>query len=443
MDNLQIGVIGTGYVGLVSGVCFADFGYKVICMDVDEKKITKLKSGEIPIYEPGLGEVFERVFKANRIKFTTDIKHTVENSDVIFISVGTPPNEDGSADLKYVFEVAANIGKFINGYKLIVDKSTVPVGTSREVARIISEELEKRNADYEFDVVSNPEFLREGKALYDFTHPDRVVIGSDSNKAIEIMRKIYRPLKINEVPFVITNPETAELIKYASNAFLATKISFINEIANLCEAVGADVHQVAKAMGMDGRISPKFLHPGPGYGGSCFPKDTKAIVDIAQKHGLELKIIKAAIDANDAQKFRMVKKIKRRLGDDLSGKTIAILGLTFKAETDDTRESAALIIIPELIKSGASIKAFDPKGISEMRWRLADYSDKITYTFDEYEACKGTDALVILTEWPQFRKLDLLMLSKTMKQLNFFDTRNLYRREEVESLGFYYEGIGR
>jgi len=443
VDNFRIGVIGTGYVGLVSGVCFADFGYKVICMDVDEKKIAKLKSGEIPIYEPGLREVFERVFKAKRIEFTTDIKYTVENSDVIFISVGTPPNEDGSADLKYVFEVATNIGKFINGYKVIVDKSTVPVGTSREVARIISEELEKRNADYEFDVVSNPEFLREGKALYDFTHPDRVVIGSDSNKAIEIMKKVYRPLKINEVPFVITNPETAELIKYASNAFLATKISFINEIANLCEAVGADVHQVAKAMGMDGRISPKFLHPGPGYGGSCFPKDTKAIVDIAQRHGLELKIIKAAIDANEAQKFRIVKKIKRRLGDDLSGKTIAILGLTFKAETDDTRESAALIIISELIKSGAEIKAFDPKGIPEMKWRLANYSDKITYTFDEYEACKGTDALVILTEWPQFRKLDLLLLSKIMKQLNFFDTRNLYEREEVESFGFYYEGVGR
>lgn len=443
MDNFRIGVIGTGYVGLVSGVCFADFGYKVICMDVDEKKIAKLKSGEIPIYEPGLREIFERVFKANRIEFATDIKYTVENSDVIFISVGTPPNEDGSADLKYVFEVATNIGKFINGYKVIVDKSTVPVGTSREVARIISEELEKRNADYEFDVVSNPEFLREGKALYDFTHPDRVVIGSDSSRAIEIMKKIYRPLKINEVPFVITNPETAELIKYASNAFLATKISFINEIANLCEAVGADVHQVAKAMGMDGRISPKFLHPGPGYGGSCFPKDTKAIVDMAQRHGLELKIIKAAIDANEAQKFRMVKKIKRRLGDDLSGKTIAILGLTFKAETDDTRESAALIIIPELIKSGATIKAFDPKGIPEMKWRLANYSDKIIYTFDEYEACKGTNALVILTEWPQFRKLDLLLLSKIMKQLNFFDTRNLCEREEVESFGFYYEGVGR
>lgn len=443
MNSTTIGVIGTGYVGLVSGLCFADFGYKVIGMDSDKEKINLLKSGKLPIYEPGLNEIFDRVTELGKIEFTDDIKYVVENSEVLFICVGTPPEDDGSADLKYVFSVALSIGMYLNGYKVIVDKSTVPVGTSRKVCKIIKEKLEKRGIDLHFDVVSNPEFLREGKALYDFTHPDRVVVGSDSEEAIEIMKKIYRPLKVNEVPFVITNPETAEIIKYASNAFLATKISFINEIANLCEELGADVHQIAKAMGMDGRISPKFLHPGPGYGGSCFPKDTRAIVNTANKLGISMKVINAAIEANEYQKHRMVSKIKRRMGENLTGKTIAILGLSFKAETDDTRESPALVIIPELIESGAIIKAYDPKGIDEMRWRLKDLSPHIIYSENEYDACKNADAVVILTEWSQFRRLDLKTLSKYMCEKNFFDFRNLYNRREVEDTGFYYEGVGR
>jgi len=443
MDNIKIGVIGTGYVGLVTGVCFADFGYNVICMDNDENKINRLNNREIPIYEPGLKEVFERVCNNDKIVFSNDMKEVVEESDVIFICVGTPPDEEGSADLKFVFDVAGKVGKFINNYKIVIDKSTVPVGTSREVTSIIKKEIEIREEKFEFDVVSNPEFLREGKALYDFTHPDRVVIGSDSKKALEIMQKVYRPLKINDIPFVITNPETAEIIKYASNAFLATKISFINEIANLCEVVGADVHKIAKGMGMDGRISPKFLHPGPGYGGSCFPKDTKAIVNTASKYNVDMKVIKSAIEANKYQKLKMVGKIKNKLGKDLSGKTIAILGLSFKAETDDCRESSALVIIPELIKSGAHIKAFDPKGIPEMKWRLEEYSKKITYTFDEYEACKDVDGIVILTEWAQFRRLNIVELKETIKSKNFFDFRNLYIRKEIEDYGFFYEGVGR
>jgi len=443
MDGTTIGVIGTGYVGLVSSVSFANFGYKVIAMDSDLEKVNLLKSGEVPIYEPGLKEMFDRVTESGTIEFTGGMKYVVENSKVLFICVGTPPEDDGSADLKYVFEVAEGIGKHMNGYKVIVDKSTVPVGTSRKVYSVISNELQKRRLDLHFDVVSNPEFLREGKALYDFTHPDRVVIGSDSEEAIEIMKKIYRPLKVNEVPFVITNPETAEIIKYSSNAFLATKISFINEIANLCEELGADVNQIAKAMGMDGRISPKFLHPGPGYGGSCFPKDTRAIVNTAKKLGIEMKVINAAIEANEYQKHRMVIKIKRRLGDNLAGKTIAILGLSFKAETDDTRESAALVVIPELIDSGAIIRAYDPKGTDEMRWRLKDFSPQIAYLENEYDACKNADAVVILTEWAQFRRLDLRRLSEDMREKNFFDFRNLYSREEVEDMGFYYEGVGR
>ncbi len=443
MDGTTIGVIGTGYVGLVSSVSFAEFGYKVIAMDSDLEKINLLKSGEVPIYEPGLKEIFDRVTESGTIEFTSELKYVVENSKTLFICVGTPPEDDGSADLKYVFEVAEGIGKHMNGYKVIVDKSTVPVGTSRKVYSVIWNELEKRGLNIHFDVVSNPEFLREGKALYDFTHPDRVVIGSDSEEAIEIMKKIYRPLKINEVPFVITNPETAEIIKYSSNAFLATKISFINEMANLCEELGADIHQIAKAMGMDGRISPKFLHPGPGYGGSCFPKDTRAIVSTAKKLGIEMKVISAAIEANEHQKHRMVLKIKRRMGDNLTGKTIAILGLSFKAETDDTRESAALVVIPELIKCGAIVKAYDPKGTYEMSWRLKDLSPYITYSENEYDACKNADSVVILTEWAQFRRLDLGRLSEDMREMNFFDFRNLYSRAEVENMGFYYEGVGR
>ncbi|TYB32075.1 MAG: UDP-glucose/GDP-mannose dehydrogenase family protein, partial [Candidatus Mcinerneyibacterium aminivorans] len=318
---MKIGVIGTGYVGLVTGVCLADFGQDIICMDVDEEKINTLQNGGIPIYEPGLDDLVERNMKYNRIKFSTDIKKTVEETDVIFIAVGTPPAEDGSADLRHVLSVAKDIGKYINDYKVVVDKSTVPVGTGQRVKKVIQEQINKRDENYKFDVVSNPEFLREGKAIYDFTHPDRVVIGSESEKAAEMMKEVYRVLYLNKTPFVFTNIETAEMIKYASNAFLATKISFINEMALLSEKVGANVQDIAEAMGMDGRISDKFLHAGCGYGGSCFPKDTKAIVDIGWKHDVDLKVIQSAIDANEKQKMKMVEKIEKKMGD-LENKTI-------------------------------------------------------------------------------------------------------------------------
>ncbi len=443
MNSMKIGVIGTGYVGLVSGLCLADFGFSVTCGDIDVSKIERLNSGEIPIYEPGLKSVFDRVTELGRVTFTTKIDTLVRDSDVIFICVGTPPKEDGSADLKYVWQVAETIGKNLETYKVIVDKSTVPVGTARKVYDIIRSQLAERNMDAAFDVVSNPEFLREGKAVHDFTHPDRIVIGSDSERACEIMKKVYSPLKLNEVPFVLTNPETAELIKYASNAFLATKIGFINEIANLCEAVGADVHKVAKSMGMDGRISSKFLHPGPGFGGSCFPKDTMALVNMARENGVDSLVVSAVVDSNIRQKVRMAEKIKKAFGGDVAGKQIAILGLSFKPETDDVRESPALVIIPELLHRGALVHAYDPQGIGETKKALTESDADILYTADEYDACKGADAVVILTDWNQFRRLDLQRLKDLMKGNRFFDFRNIYDREEVEGMGFYYEGVGR
>ena len=441
MYNNRISIIGTGYVGLVTGVCLADFGNSIISVDIDEAKIGKLKNGITPIYEPGLEEVLERNIKAGRISFTTDIKFAVENSEVIFIAVGTPPDEDGKADLSAVLSVAETIGTYMNGYKVIVNKSTVPIGTGRKVEAIIRDVLNKRGLDYDFDVVSNPEFLREGKAVQDFTHPDRVVVGTESEKARDIIKEIYRTLYLNETPFVFTNLETAEMIKYASNAFLATKISFINEISILCEKVGADVQKVAKAMGMDGRIGGKFLHPGPGYGGSCFPKDTKALVKIAEEHGLDLKIIKATIEANERQKLHMVEKIESHLRN-LNGKKIGVLGLTFKPETDDVREAPSLTIIPELIKRGAIIRAFDPVGIPEATWRLKDYEKCIVYCTNEYDVMEGVDALVILTEWNQFRRLDLGKVKQLMKGTYFFDLRNIYEKEEVERVGLVHVGVG-
>lgn len=441
MYNNKISIIGTGYVGLVGGVCLADFGNNIINVDIDEEKINKLNNGEIPIYEPGLKEVFNRNVADGRIKFTTDIKSAIEESEVIFISVGTPPADDGSADLKYVLEVASSIGKYMNDYKVVVDKSTVPIGTGRKVATVISQELQKCGKDYQFDVVSNPEFLREGKAVYDFTHPDRVVIGTESEKARQILKEVYRALYLNNTPFVFTNLETAEMIKYAANAFLATKISFINELSALCEVTNANVQEVAKAMGMDGRISSKFLHVGPGYGGSCFPKDTQAIVRIAEKNDVELKVIKAGIEANKYQKLRMVKKIKDRLGA-LGGKKIGILGLSFKPETDDMRESPALTIIPELIEEGAKVSAYDPQGIEEAVWRLKEYEKDIIYCANEYEVMKRADALVLLTEWNQFRRLDLKKIKELLSNPVFFDLRNVYDKEEVKRAGLEYIGVG-
>lgn len=438
---MKIGVVGTGYVGLVQGVIMAEFGLNVICMDVSEEKINNLKNGIIPIYEPGLKELLEKNMKAERIEFTTDIKYTTENSEVIFIAVGTPPALDGSADLHYVLEVAENIGKYMNGYKVVVDKSTVPVGTGKLVRETIQKQLNERKEEFEFDIVSNPEFLREGKAVGDCLKPDRVVIGTESDRAKEIMKKVYDVLFINETPFVFTNIETAEMIKYASNAFLAVKISFINEIALLAEKVGANTQEIAKAMGKDGRISPKFLHCGPGYGGSCFPKDTKAIVDIAKKHGEEMYVIKAAIDANEKQKRKMVEKIIRELNG-VQGKHIAVLGLSFKPDTDDMRDAPSIDIIRGLVKEGAKIQAYCPEGMREARWRLEDCENSITYCADEYSAVNEADAVVLMTEWHQFRGMNLEKVKARMKGNNYFDLRNVYSKDQRVREIFNYYPIG-
>ena len=438
---MRIGVVGTGYVGLVQGVIMAEFGLNVICMDISEEKINSLKNGVVPIYEPGLKELLEKNMKAERIEFTTDMKYVTENSDVIFIAVGTPPALDGSADLHFVLEVATNIGKYMNGYKVVVDKSTVPVGTGKVVRETIQKELDSRNLDYEFDIVSNPEFLREGKAVGDCLRPDRVVIGIESERAKEIMKKVYDVLFINETPFVFTNIETAEMIKYASNAFLAVKISFINEISLLAEKVGANTQEIAKAMGKDGRISPKFLHCGPGYGGSCFPKDTKAIVDIAKKYGEDMYVIKAAIDANEKQKRKMVEKIIDKM-EGVEGKHIAILGLSFKPDTDDMRDAPSLDIIRGLVEAGAKIQAYCPEGMKEARWRLEDCENSITYCADEYSVVNEADAVVLMTEWNQFRGMNLDKVKARMKGNFYFDLRNVYTRNTHIREEFKYFPIG-
>ncbi|MBF8983787.1 UDP-glucose/GDP-mannose dehydrogenase family protein [Lutibacter sp. B2] len=441
---MKIGVVGTGYVGLVQGVILAEFGMNVTCMDVIEEKIDMLKKGELPIYEPGLKEILDKNVKANRLTFTTDMKKTTENSDVIFIAVGTPPKDDGSADLQYVLEVAKNIAKYMNGYKVIVNKSTVPVGTGSLVEKTIKEILQEREVDYEFDIVSNPEFLREGKAVGDSLTPDRVVIGTDSEKARDIMKSVYDVLYINQTPFVFTNIETSEMIKYASNAFLAVKISFINEIALLAEKVGANVQEIARAMGMDGRISSKFLHAGPGYGGSCFPKDTKAIADIARKYGEEMIVIEAAIKANDKQKNKMVEKIRFTMNEngDLSGKTIGVLGLSFKPETDDMRDAPSIDIINGLVSNGAKIQAYCPQGMNEAKWRLELLGNSIKYMSDEYETSKEADAIVIVTEWHQFRGMNLDKIKDNMNDNYLFDLRNIFTKREKLSSEFKYVGVG-
>lgn len=439
---MKIGVIGTGYVGLVQGVILAQFGLKVICVDNNKEKIDRLNNGEVPIYEPELEDLLVKNIKEKRIEFTTDIEYAVKNSEVLFIAVGTPPADDGSADLKYVLEVANSIGEFMNNYKVIVDKSTVPVGTGKLVRETIEKKLKERNSNLNFDIVSNPEFLREGRAVNDCLRPDRVIIGSESEKATEIMKKVYSVLYINEVPFVFTNVETAEMIKYASNSFLAVKISFINEMALLAEKVGADIQKIAKAMGQDGRISPKFLHAGPGYGGSCFPKDTKAIADIARKHGEKLNVVEAAIEANEKQKKRMVEKIVTNM-DSVKNKTIAILGLSFKPETDDMREAPSLDIIEGLIKNGAKIQAYCPQGMHEAKWRLEKFSDKIEYCENEFQAVKDADATVIVTEWNQFRGMNVKRMKELMKDNYLFDLRNIYvKNPEVRNL-FKYFAVGK
>lgn len=432
---MHIAVIGTGYVGLVSGACFAEFGVDVTCVDVDVTKIEKLKKGVIPIYEPGLDSLVEKNVKAGRLHFTTDLVSGVAGAEVVFLAVGTPPKEDGSPDMSYYQQAALDVAKAMNGYKVLVTKSTVPVGTGEWLRQFVSENVE---SGIEFGVASNPEFLREGAAIEDFMRPDRVVIGSNQPRAIEVMKDLYRPLFLIETPIVITSLEAAELIKYAANAFLATKITFINEIANLCDAIGCDVHDVARGMGMDNRIGRKFLHPGPGYGGSCFPKDTRALTTVADQFGVETRIVDAVILANDLQRQAMIPKIEKLVGD-LKGKQIGVLGLSFKPETDDMRESPAIDILHGLIERGARVRAFDPVAMEESK----HFINGIEYAADEYDAIKDADAMVIVTEWNQFRALDMDRVKSLLRSPKIADLRNVYEPEDMRELGFEYIGVGR
>lgn len=442
----SISIIGTGYVGLVTGTCLSEFGIRVICMDVDDSKIKALSRGEIPIYEPGLPALVAKNLESGRLRFTSDIAEAVAGSNTIFIAVGTPPGEDGSVDMQHVLAAAGSIAERMTDYKVVVNKSTVPVGTGRRVKELIRKTLERRGLPgLEFDIVSNPEFLREGSAVRDFMHPDRVVIGSENEKAANLMRDIYNVLYLIDTPFIFTTLESAELIKYASNAFLATKITFINEIANLCDAVGADVHAIAKAMGLDGRIGKYFLHPGPGYGGSCLPKDTMGLVSIGREKGVRMSVVDAVIEANEAQKRLMVEKIEAGLGG-LDGKTVAILGLAFKPETDDMRAAPSVPIIQGLLAKGCRVRAFDPVAMENAaKGALAPYVGTAGFTtcVDEYDAVNGADAVVLLTEWNQFRHLDLQSLRELMRGRHFFDFRNVYEPKDMIERGFVYAGIGR
>lgn len=432
---MHIAVIGTGYVGLVTGACFAEFGVDVTCVDVDEEKIKRLAAGFMPIYEPGLEQLVTKNVQAGRLRFTTDVKQAVEQALVIFLAVGTPPKEDGSPDLSFVEAAVRSIAEHMNGYKVIVTKSTVPIGTGEYLRSLIRE---NQKTKVNFGVVSNPEFLREGAAINDFMRPDRVVIGSSDEEAVAIMRDLYRPLYLIEAPFVITSLEAAELTKYAANAFLATKISFINEIATLCERIGCDVHDVAKAMGMDRRIGGKFLHPGPGFGGSCFPKDTQALASVARKFGCASLVVDATIEANHRQRLAMLPKIENLLGN-VAGKTIAVLGLAFKPETNDMREAPSLEIIRGLLEKGARVRAYDPVAMTEAAHVLGE----IEFAEDEYEAVKDADALVFVTEWNQFRALDMSRIRDLMKSPKIADLRNIYEPADMRELGFDYVGVGR
>lgn len=434
---MNVVMIGSGYVGLVSGACFAEFGANVVCLDVDAGKIERLNNGEIPIYEPGLDDLVNRNVAQGRLKFSTAFEEVVGDADLIFIAVGTPTRRgDGHADLTYVYAAAKQIAECMRGYTVVVDKSTVPVGTARQVHRIISE----TNPEADFDVASNPEFLREGAAISDFMRPDRVVLGVESERAEARLRELYRPLNLIETPIVVTNLESAELIKYAANAFLATKISFINEMSSLCEVVGADVHAVARGMGLDGRIGRKFLHPGPGYGGSCFPKDTLALVRIGQENDSPVRIVESVVEVNAAQKARMIRKIRWALGGSESGKRIAVLGLTFKPETDDMRDAPALAILPALVEKGAAIHAHDPQGIEEAKPLLPG---GVEYHEDAYDAIEGADAIVLMTEWNAYRGLDLERVKKLMSGRVFVDLRNVYEPRDMVAAGFEYTGVGR
>ncbi len=433
----RITVVGTGYVGLVTGACLADFGNDVRCIDVDASKIERLARGEIPFFEPGLEELVARNYKAERLAFGTDLTAATRWADAVFITVGTPPKKDGSADLSAVFAVAEAVARAATGYTVLVQKSTSPVGTARKLWAAVKKKAKK---GVTIDVASNPEFLREGSAIETFMRPDRVVVGAETAKSEKFLRELHEPLYLMETPITVTTLETAELIKYASNAFLATKISFINEIANLCEEVGADVRTVAKAMGQDRRIGSKFLHAGPGYGGSCFPKDTLALASFARAAGAPIRLVEAVVDVNERQKARMVEKIKKQVGA-LRGKKIAILGLTFKPNTDDIRESPALDIVAGLVRGGALITAYDPAGMAHVR--ALPIGKKITFAEDAYEATKGADCAVLVTEWNELRSLDLKRMSRGMRKAVLCDLRNVYEPEEAKAAGLSYVGVGR
>ena len=437
---MKICIVGTGYVGLVSGTCFAEFGVQVVCIDKDEKKIKNLKKGLIPIYEPGLDDLVKKNLNQGRLKFDTKLRPYVNNSDAIFIAVGTPSRRgDGHADLRYVFSVAEEISESINNYSVIVTKSTVPVGTGKKVRNIIK----KKNKNVEFDVASNPEFLREGSAINDFMRPDRVVIGCESDKAKKILSELYRPLYLLETPILFTRRETAELIKYAANAFLATKITFINEISDLCEKVGANVSDVSTGMGLDGRIGKKFLHPGPGYGGSCFPKDTLALVKTAKDYRSELNLVQEVVKSNKNRKKNIYKRVKMVLGGSLKNKKITILGLTFKPNTDDMRDSPSLDLIPALLKEGAKLSLYDPEGMPEAKKIFKKYTKNISWFNDAYKAMTKSNALIILTEWNEFRALDISKVKKLLYRPIIIDFRNIYNPDELFKQGMEYYSVGR
>lgn len=437
---MKIAVVGTGYVGLVTGTCFAEMGTEVYCVDIDKKKIDNLQNGIIPIFEPGLDEMVERNHKAGRLQFTTDLTSILNNVDIVFSAVGTPPDEDGSADLKYVMDVARNVGKNLNKYILVVTKSTVPVGTATLVKQAIREELDKRGKnDIEFDVASNPEFLKEGAALDDFMHPDRVVVGIENDKARKLMEKLYKPFTLNNYPIIYTDIPSAEMIKYAANAMLATRISFMNEIANLCEIVGADVSMVRKGIGADVRIGSKFLYAGCGYGGSCFPKDVKALINTAKKNGYNMRILNAVEDVNEFQKNVLFDKLLKYYDGSIAGKTIALWGLAFKPNTDDMREAPALVLIDKIIKAGAKIRAYDPVAMEEAHRRL---DNSIIYAKDIYDATVNADAILMVTEWNEFRLPMWNVIKKTMNEPVVFDGRNIFNKQELNELGFDYFGIG-
>ena len=436
---MNIAIVGTGYVGLVSGTCFSEMGINVTCVDVDSRKIESLKQGIVPIYEPGLEEMVARNAKAGRLRFTTDLRECLDDVEVVFSAVGTPPDEDGSADLHYVLEVARTVGQNIKKHVVYVTKSTVPVGTARKVKAAIQEEIEKRGVEVEFDVASNPEFLKEGAAVEDFMRPDRVVVGVESERAREVMTRLYRPFMLTNDRMLFTDIPSAEMIKYAANSMLATRISFMNDMANLCELVGADVNMVRKGIGSDSRIGAKFLYPGCGYGGSCFPKDVKALIKTAEQNGYGMRVLKAVEEVNDSQKRVPFEKLSRHFGGELRGKTVALWGLAFKPETDDMREAPSLVLIGLLLEAGCVVRVYDPVAMEECKRRVGD---KVVYCRDKYEAVVDADALLLVTEWKEFRVPSWEVLRKTMRGNVVIDGRNIYDREEMRRNGFEYECIG-